>query len=144
MGMSDRINRMPGSVLVCVDNEKFGGKLYHCFSETPVEFCDLPDLFVLLERVADEVGYPEAKTRPRFFKKTGREDISLGIMGQAKVCFPKDLLVHKGKIGTFMISVISRDFSSLQGLLYNQMADVTVNFDSEVHLTRIINEAITK
>lgn len=142
MGLMGRMNRMPDSVCVCVDGD-FSGRLYHCYNSSPVKFYDIPDLFYILEKVMEEVDYPERKTKPRSFKKTNRREINLGINLDNKICEPVDLLANDGKLATFIVTVLTREYSNIQGSIYIKKTDVNESFNSDKELLELINKEIS-
>ena len=142
MSLNGRMNRMPNTVCVCIDDEELSGRLYHCYSNEPVTFSDVPEFFKLLEEVCNETGFPEQKTKQRLFKKTKDKKINLDITKESRCIAPKDMLSYKGERASLMLSVYTREYSNIQGMVYLIASDQNIEFKSEVELINIMAEAV--
>ncbi|MCR5416893.1 MAG: hypothetical protein K6E79_08860 [Pseudobutyrivibrio sp.] len=143
MAVSSKMNRMPNCVCVCIDKDDYSGRIYHSYSETPVEFVDIAEMLATIEAVLNEVNFPEAKIKPRHFKKTQNRTVDFGIEFENKCIQPKDMADLKGEKGTFIINVTSRDFAHMQGAIFDASADKEYLFNSDIQLLKIISGACT-
>lgn len=113
-----RINISPRNLLnICVDSKEDGeirGRLYHCYKEEPVRFTSVVELITIAERLFEDIGYPQASTKTRSFEEK-KEAYPLSKL--TKVVEQKDLIQHRGEIGTFVTYVQYRQQSTWQGEL---------------------------
>ena len=131
----------PNLINVCVDDNRDGiisGRLFHCYSENAWEFGTLVQLLEMMEDFYDAIDYPQASTETRIFD--GYKDACE--LKLNKVISQQDIIVHRGKKGTFFIHVQYRQNSSWQGQIEWAEKGVLKKFDSELDLIKLITSAV--
>lgn len=110
-----RINiSAPNLVSVCVDRmcgEELSGRIYHCYNKEPIPFTNVVKLLMEMERLFDQISFPQASTKSRNFV----ECKEIRIECPEKIVEQEELLKHKGELGTFVTHVRMRQKSTWQG-----------------------------
>lgn len=131
----------PNLINICIDdnqNDVVSGRLFHCYTEEAWEFATLVQLLEMMEKFYDSINYPQASTEARTFNKCS--DISEITL--QKVKDQQDIIVHRGKKGTFFVHVQYRQNSSWQGQIEWAEKGVLKHFDSELDLIKLMTCAI--
>ncbi|SDB28330.1 hypothetical protein SAMN02910298_01369 [Pseudobutyrivibrio sp. YE44] len=139
MPVSNRMNRTPNCVGVCIDETKdgFKGRVYNCYSKEPQVFNDVTQLFYIVDNVMDALNFPALKTKYRDFKKTESAFVPEEIDIDNKVLDAENLIPADEEKG-YVIMVTGRDNATWQGVIYNKEKDVEENFNSGVELIRLL------
>jgi len=125
-------------VRVCVDRRINGdvfGRFYTVYDLKPTPFAGTAALLLKMERFYDRLGFPMSTTRPRSFNGqiTGKEDMA--------VVEEKNLLVPSGEKASFLVRVVFRQNSSMQGTLRWVEGKKEANFRSALELMRLLDSA---
>jgi len=137
----------PNLVNVCVDEVQGGeisGRLYHCYSDSAEEFCNVIELLRNMENLFDRIAFPQASTKGRSFVPSSEP--ARRIIRPDKVIQQQDLLEFRGEIGTFIVNVRYRQNSTWQGEMfwveqeqkrfYNNTLDFIKLVDIALHMSR--------
>ncbi len=132
-------------VVVCVDqldeHDNFRGKFFHAYDSEPVVFSDEMELLQKLDEFFNKLQFPFAATTPRSFTKTSHNSLRARTE-EEKVMSDKEVLMHHGEYGTFIIRVQQRQNSSWQGRITWVDEDKTVYFRSVWEMMKLIDEAL--
>lgn len=132
----------PNLVSVCIDQVIGGayiGRLYHKYSKSCSEFRNVEQLLQILERLCDQIGYPQSTTQSRIFQtkratETGEEAL--------QVSDSSEILENKGTLGTFVVHVKYRQHSTWQGEVVWAEKNEKRSFRSALELLKLIDGAL--
>ena len=131
----------PNLINICIDeNEKdvLSGRIYHCFTEAAWGFNNIVQMLQLMEDLYNAINYPQASTKTRNLNPEQQEkELNL-----RKVQEQKDVIMHRGELGTFFVHVQYRQNSSWQGQVEWAEKGVMKQFNSELDLVKLISGAI--
>ena len=106
----------PNLMNICIDEKadgKISGRLYHCYQQEPVFFCDVVELIREAEKLFDGIGFPQASTMTRSFAE------AKGMVGEKeklqKVRSQQEIIGYTGEKGTFITNIRFRQSSTWQG-----------------------------
>ena len=136
----------PNLLTICVNDINEGdmqGEFYHYYSEKPVVFYSVLDLIRSMEKLFDDLAFPQASTRPRsLVEKRAEED---GEVNRKEKLIPwNELLSHTGKKGTFITCVKFRQRSSWQGEIFLKEQERKVFFSSTLEFIRLLDQALNQ
>ena len=122
-------------VRICVDQLLGGdvyGRFYTAYDFKPTTFMGSAELLLKMERFYDRLGFPMSTTRPRSFNGiiTGKEVMNVEGL--------ETLLVPQGEKASFLVRVIFRQNSSMQGTLRWVEGNKEANFRSALELMRFL------
>lgn len=154
----ERIYNSPNIVNLCLDSydgEEQRGSLYHQYTASAVPFASLLEAMGEMERLYDELQFPQAASRIRSFRQAYREqgpdvDQSGKILDLSKyrrkevrkmVSFD-EVVEHRGTDATFLIRVKHRQNSSWQGEVTWIDGQKKEYFRSALELIRLIDSAM--
>ena len=132
----------PNLVNLCIDKnvgDELSGRLYHCFCREPLAFSNLIQMLNLMETFFDSISFPQASTKMRSFSGIDRFAVSR----PEKVADQKEIIVHSGEAGTFIICVKFRQNSEWQGELAWLEGEVTKDFSSTIEFVRLLDKALS-
>ena len=133
----------PNGVIICVDHRngcELQGRLYHRFSAEPVDYTDLGQMTLLMERLYDDLRFPFSGTNERSFSES---ESKLQTRQERKEQMSDDKLLQKhGDIGTFIVRVQHRQNSSWQGRITWMEEDKTICFRSVWEMVKLIESAM--
>ncbi len=142
MDTASKFLQMPGTILVCVD-EHMGknilGRIYHPGGEPPVQFNEIGSLLIEIDRILDELHYPESSTTGRSFQKNGKKDKK---PKERAAMQKKQMTLKKGEKGTFVVQVQYRQHSTWQGKVLWAEKNETKQFRSALELLKLIDSAL--
>lgn len=139
---------------LCVDSFEHGlakGRLYNFYFEEQDTFASLDQLLFAMEDVMEKAQMPQSMTELRRavpVKKKGRRKKNEAPLEDAPylVTAPyhslDTLRPHRGKLASFYIRVITRQHSSMQGLLVDASDDERYAFRSELELIRFLRDLL--
>jgi len=129
---------------VCVDKKDLGtmeGRVFHDGVPGVAEFHDVDGLLMQMERLCDQVNFPESSTLKRSFKAV--QDM----VGQAKpgkdegVASMENEQKSQGKKATFVVQVQYRQNATWQGTVNWVEQNEEKPFRSALELIRLIDQA---
>ena len=132
----------PNLAAVCIDQVFEGayiGRVFHKYSKTGIGFNTLEQLLKLLDRLYDQIGYPQSTTLNRNFqaKQTIKvREEALQVMDSNTV------LEQKGAMGTFVVHVKYRQNSTWQGEVVWAEKNEKRSFRSALELLKLIDGAL--
>lgn len=135
------------AIRVCVDeinNSVISGRLYCAQLDDVLNFKDVNELLLGMEKIFDERGYPEPFQRKRSFLKKAVLRISHDdkIKKQAIMREKRTVSQAVGERATFLVYVMTRLDSSWQGRVEWLQNDESNSFSSEVELLGMINKRL--
>ncbi len=144
MELPVKLNRSAANLVrVCVARKGtagFEGCYYHRYSERAVEFISPDDLVQRMDRMFDELGYPQRTVQPRSFgtqpQEAKRREPG---MEQKQI---NDLETQKGELATFVVHVMYRQNATWQGNILWAEADKECNFRSALEMIKLIDSAL--
>lgn len=141
------IKAAPNLVNVCIDTNMQGeiaGRFYQCYKKEFTEFHNVIQLLSEMEKLFDELHFPEASTQVRSFdKKRMEEERPKERLAQRpkQVLEREVLLEQRGKKATFLVYVQYRQNSTWQGEVFNLKEEVCQGFSSALDFIKIISNA---
>ena len=135
---------LPKNVIcVCIDEikeELIEGRMYHCYSETPVLFTNQLQLLAEMEALYDRLNFPQASTRDRTLKP---KKVQTETDKEAEaVKDEQDIKNQMGRKASFIVRVTSRQNATWQGSISWTEKGVTKHFRSALELLKLIDSAI--
>lgn len=131
----------PNLINICIDQQVSGeisGRLYHCYSEKPVEFQNIIELLRETERLFDSIGFPQASTKTRsFMNQPSSQEIR--VQKPEKKAAQEEIAKYTGERGTFITSVRFRQNSTWQGELYWAEKERIQKFSNILEFIRLID-----
>ena len=132
---------VPNLISICIDSivdGEMSGEIYHCYSEDAIKFSNIIRLIEEAEAFFDCLRFPQASKQIRSFEK--KEQIVEP--KPEKICTPEEVLVKRGKAGTFLLNVRYRQNSSWQGEIQWMEKNITYQFASVLELIKILSNAM--
>ncbi len=159
----ERVKRMSESkqmifarnlVCLCVDAAQDGdysGKLWHQYSDEPVDINDSRDFMIKMEEILDAWDFPQRSLAERFFKGKSDADTAgkragaphkLPIDAVAEAKGVRNIQNKRGELGTFVIRISYRQNASWQGRVIHAENDTAEDFLSELELIKFIDREL--
>lgn len=145
--LTERIWYSPNIVNLCMDSYKEAqqeGRLYHQYTSEAVPFWSLIEAFGQMEKLYDDLVFPQSATRIRSFGEEYRAD-EMPEYSRKEVekmeSFEK-VTEHRGKDATFLIRVQYRQNSSWQGEITWIDGQKKKYFRSALELVHLIDSAL--
>lgn len=120
---------------VCVDSyrEDIGGRAYSPLCEEEISFSGIGELLLKMDRLFDQIGYPQAFQHKRSFD--GEKGHTNAYRGIPQIVKDTDsILLQIGQHSTYDIAVESRRNTSWQGIIYDLNGVKQGKFDGEVEM----------
>ena len=136
----------PNLLTICINEVEAGelqGEFYHYYSEEPVPFFSVLDLVRSMEKLFDNLAFPQASTVLRSFLEQEKEE-GVNSKRKDKMIPWEELLSHEGKKGTFITSVKFRQRSSWQGDFYFKEQERKEFFTSTLEFIRLLDQAVDR
>lgn len=135
---------LPKNVIcVCIDEikeELIEGRMYHCYSETPVLFTNQLQLLAEMEALYDRLNFPQASTRDRTLKP---KKVQTETDKEAEaVKDEQDIKNQVGRKASFIVRVTSRQNATWQGSISWTERGITKHFRSALELLKLIASAL--
>ena len=134
----------PNLINICVNGLEHGeiqGEFYHYYSKEPVAFQNILELVKAMEKLFDELVFPQASTRSRSFFEKAPENFYRPKREEKRVLW-EELLDHSGIAGTFITCVKFRQSSTWQGDLYWKEQGEKMFFSSALEFIRLISRSV--
>lgn len=125
---------------ICVDAEEqdMAGRIYSLLVPEAITYSGWNELFLKMDAVFDQVGYPQAFQEKRSF--TGGTKAA-SYQGSPKLLQPYEAVTHeRGLLWTVDVVVISRRDTSWQGIVYDLDRQELGQFDGELGLMKILEQ----
>ena len=125
---------------ICVDTEEqdMAGRIYSLLAPEVITYSGWNELFLKMDAVFDQVGYPQAFQEKRSF--TGGTKAA-SYQGSPKLLQPYEAVTHeRGLLWTVDVVVISRRDTSWQGIVYDLDRQEIGQFDGELGLMKILEQ----
>lgn len=146
----DRKNEYTASALrICVDEviydkKEIRGRICGVAVENEVEFGGSSELFVLIDRLLDGIGRPQASRKSRSFREKVEESSSSYCVTPRIYHTSEEIRKQKGSIMTKDVFFVSRLRSSWQGMMKDSEGRVIGEFDSELgFITLLYDHSVT-
>lgn len=136
----------PNLLTICVngmENGEIQGQVYHFYSDEPVCFYSVLDLIRLMERIFDDLVFPQASTKSRSFFEKETEMVYRHERKEKTVLW-EELLSHHGTMGTFITCVKFRQRSTWQGEILWKEKERKVFFSNALEFIRQIEMAVNQ
>jgi hypothetical protein len=129
------------TILVCVDsydNLCINGCIYHSSFDDGEKFENLMQLLLVIERILESTGYPKPTTEKRRFHSFK------SLIEDSEMIDKKFDFQHlKGKMATFKIKIMFRQYASWQGSVSWMEGNNTEPFRSALELIMLMNSAMS-
>lgn len=131
---------VPNLICLCLDDHGNGnlkGEFYHYYAEEGVQFQDSWEMIRKMDAFFDVLNFPQAATVYRSFEK---KPVTTGTAHKhiEKKVSAEQLLVQRGKVGTFIVVVQYRQNTSWQGRMYHVEKDKDYAFASELEFISLL------
>lgn len=126
---------------ICIEKIQgdIGGQIFSPLSAEAINFSDIGDLLLKMDKLFDKVGYPQAfQTKRTFAEEKKQENAYRGIPRAVRDV--ESILSQRGTNGTYDILVVSRRNTSWQGEVYGLPGDKKGEFNGEVELLALLTE----
>lgn len=136
----------PNIVCLCVDNNRppIELRLYHCYSREPLYVSDVSSLFLELERLYNDLDYPQSTMQSRSFSKSVKQYQRNKRKDATKLMSEQEVTNQKGKKATFVIHVLCRQHATWQGNVVWAEKGSSKNFRSALELLKLIDSALVE
>ena len=139
--MKEKLNISASNIVnVCIDNidgVERSGRFYCYYSEEPIFFRSIHELFRYMERFMNELNFPQSSTELRTY-----EDKQQKPANEKKISFILPgclwILEQRGSIDTLAVYVRYRQSATWQGSVYHMKNNEREDFNSELDLLKII------
>lgn len=142
MKIPNKMKYKQNLVCLCVDDatgQDVQGRIFHGYSEKEIAFHTIIEVLGELEKLFEEIRYPQATVHIRKFVGTQTYDKA---DKAERVMTNEEILCRRGVLGTFLLTVDSRQNASWQGEIYWMESEETHMFDSEMELFSFIYSAL--
>ena len=134
----------PNAVRICIDNYRnydIQGRIYSKFRKDSLVFCSVGEMFLKVDDMFDENGFPQNFQERRYFDENRKEK-----RRAVPVVFENDdmILRQKGGMKTYDIVINSRRKSNWLGIIRKEIGIEDVLFRSEMELLNFIWDDISK
>lgn len=132
----------PDLTVVCIQSrEPLQGELYHRFSREPTVFYSEYELVDAIDRLCDEIGYPNREMNFRSFRLQ-HPSPRRNCREAERVMSVSELSEKSGEQGTFMVHVQFRQNATWQGQVTWVEKKQTQQFRSALELLKLIDSAL--
>lgn len=118
--------------VISYENKVIRGTLRNPFFSAELEFCGLIQLLLHLEKLQDELEYPQRTAETRSFQKAGTRPVAL-----REAADP-----NTKPLATFLISIYFRQNVSWQGTVVWSERGQSANFRSALELVMLMDGAL--
>ena len=133
----------PNLMVICIDTRyPLAGRAYHYYSRAPQTVDSMYGLVELIDRLCDQIDYPQQSTRLRLFSPDRGSGKKKRAGETKKVTTKSELMNQKGDMGTFVVHVQYRQNSTWQGQVTWIDKEQTQNFRSVLELLKLIDSAL--
>lgn len=137
----------PDLMVVCVDgrrNSDIYGRIYYKQSREPVHFPSTAHMLKEMDTICDRLGYPQAATKSRSFKKKSKMDGESTDMKRAGDDEREEELNldNQGDEATFVVHIKYRQNATWQGSVTWAEKKKSCNFRSALELLKLMDSAL--
>ena len=128
-------------VNVCIDNidgVERSGRFYCYYSEEPIFFRSIHELFRFMEQFMNELNFPQSSTERRTYEDKQQKPSNAQRISFAEISNRERILEQRGSIDTLAVYVRYRQSSTWQGSVYHMRNYEREDFNSELDLLKII------
>lgn len=142
MKIPNKMKYKQNLVCLCVDDatgQDVQGRIFHGYSEKEIAFRTIVEVLGELEKLFEAIQYPQSTVHIRKFvgaKACDKADKA------ERVVTNEEILCRRGELGTFLLTVDSRQNASWQGEICWIEGEESLIFDSEVELFSFIHSAL--
>lgn len=134
----------PNMLWLCIDHfheETLSGRIYTTVHKDPIKFNDFSQLILFADQLFDDIAYPQSFEKKRTFKA---EEESMDFTSKRKyyVIQSSEIISHRGKLQTFILSVEMRKHANWQGKLYTKNFEVINSFCDIIDLMHVLMQKI--
>lgn len=127
---------------ICIDGHSEAdlyGRLYTMYAENPFPFYSTPSLLLLMERIYDELNFPQSSLQHRRFrnKKVSSPEEAEKVVRN----LPEQKSRPYDKTAAFIVEVSFRQYSTWQGTVTWSDGSKKQDFQSALELIRLIDSA---
>lgn len=136
---------VPNGIILCIDavkNSMMSGRIYHGYQKQPLYFESLEQMVRYAEEFFDEIGFPVADTNSRSFLERHRAYRKAN--RKQRILSDIELMQRRGKLGSFILRVQHRQYSSWQGTVTWIEQGQTRTFHSALELFKLLETALRK
>lgn len=133
----------PTTLRICVDQMKtlegdVKGRIYGVAVEEEATFADSVELFVLIDKLLDGIGKPQASRKTRSFRQE-EESGHIAYCSSPKIYHTSDEIRKKeGRMFTRDVDFLSRFRSSWQGIIRDKNGKMAGRFESELEFIHLL------
>lgn len=128
---------------VCIEaiQRDISGRIFSPLSSEVINFSDIGELLLTMDKLFDKVGYPQAfQTKRTFADKKESGNAYRGVPSPVRDI--QSILEQRGTKGTYDIVVMSRRNTSWQGEVYGIDGDNKGEFNGEVELLALLTKLV--
>ena len=137
---------IPNGVVLCADGEPhhgmFRGRLYHGYHDGPIEIESFLEMTQIMENLFDDLQFPRPGLKDRSFNEDQAKAGHIDKKEKVRIMSDKELLTHRGELGTFIIRVQQRQGGTWQGRVTWVDQNKTIRFRSVLELIKLIESGI--
>ena len=136
---------------ICIDgceNADYQGKLWHQYSDSPIEFLGMVNLMEIMDGLMDEWGFPQKGVKQRSFYNADRNKNEVGYDEESRIDQIRkkngvsNIQNKRGKLGSYVVQVSFRQNATWQGHVVCTNTNVKRDFSSEMELLKIIHNDV--
>lgn len=134
---------VPSFINICVDEwkeQEFSGYFIHKYEMDKKIFTHALDMVVQIEKLLEEINYPQATTHRRSFKKV-EATLTPNVQMQ-EVWSGQEVGTYRGRLATFYIIIRGRANATWQGEMIWVEQNVKKKFRSVMELLAFMDNAI--
>ena len=119
------------------ENKTIVGRLWHGYDRKEIPFANLMQLFLNINKIIGDIGYPEESVKYKLFVNPNKEktDTDTSLTQVAEPSY--------GVLTTFKIKIIFRQNASWQGTITWLDSKQEQSFRSTLELTTLMDSALT-
>ena len=135
----------PDLICVCIDgvsaDKDYLGEIWDQYDNKPLEFRNMTDMLLHMEKLYDKWNFPQSSTQTRTFRDDGAG------RGGPKASLEERhtdwIWERKGRLATFVVHVKYRQNAEWQGDILWVERQKKVSFDSSLTLVKLIDNAVS-
>ena len=144
--MKEKLNVSASNIInVCIDNidgVERSGRFYCYYSEEPIFFRSIHELFRYMERFMNELNFPQSSTELRTYEDKQQKPANEKKISFTEVSNREWILEQRGSIDTLAVYVRYRQSATWQGEVTWAEANKKKSFRSALELIRLIDGAL--